>query len=155
MIEAPRVRRLPEDRVASLVVEHELREVGAAEDHRAGLAQHLSDARVLGRADVAPRGRAQRRGEARHVERLLHRHGEPVEGPAHLAARALLVGLARRRQCLVAEHRGEGADAAIDGVDALQVGLGRLLGADLAGSEQTGELGRGLRTEFGAHEAAR
>jgi hypothetical protein len=155
MIEAPRVHRLPEDRVAGLVEEHELRDVGAAEDHRAGLAEHPGDAGVLGRADVAPRGHAHRRGEARHVERLFHRHREPVERAAHLAAEALLVALPRRRQRLVAEHHREGADAAIDGVDALQVGLRHLLGADFAPREQTRELGRRLRTEFVGHEAAR
>jgi hypothetical protein len=59
-----------------------------------------------------------------------------VERAPRFAAAALVVGLSRGGEGLVAEDGRERADLAIDGVDAGKVSLGDLFGADLSGGEQ-------------------
>ena len=74
MLEAPRVGRLTKERVAALGIQTELREVGAAENDRARLAQQGDQRGVARGGNAAAAGDAERRALAFEVEIFLYRN---------------------------------------------------------------------------------
>ena len=135
----PRVRRLTEERVARLDVEHRLREVRAPEDDRARLAQRGDHRRVALGDPSAPRRDAERRRPAGDVEALLDRDRDAVERATRLAPRAARVGRLGLRLRLLPEDLRERVDAALDGVDAVEVRAEDLARGHFASREHRGE----------------
>ncbi len=145
MPERPWIRRLPEERIARLGIEHRLREVRASEKDRARLVQQRHQ-RCIALGDTsAPCRDAECRRLSRNVETLLDGNGHPVERAARFVASAPCVRRRRVGHGLVVKDSGKGVQAPVQRGDAIEVRAQDFLCRDFATSQhgcQPG--GRGL-----------
>lgn len=146
---APGVYGLAEEGVSGLVVEEELGDIGAAEDNGACLAEGVGDGAVFGGDGVFSSADAEGGGEPFDLEGFFEGDGHAVEGPADFAMSSFLVGAARGGEGFIAEDGGEGSNASIDGLDAVEVCSNDLFRGDVACGEECGELGCGSCCQVG------
>ena len=139
-LQVPRVVGGAVQDVVALEIHQPQRHVRLAEDDRPGRLQPLHRQRVLGGNVVLQQRRAERRRQARQVERLLARHRHAVQRPPHLAARQRRVGLPGALAGAVGVLDDDGIDARIELLNVLQVVIEKLQATDLPVADQLRQL---------------
>ncbi len=151
--EVPGIAGPPVDRVGRLPVREHGRHVGLAEEHRAGGPGAGGDRRVVLRDEGLPVRHPAGRVETGDVDRLLEGHRQPEQGRALPAAAGvlgpdrLLPGAGE----VAHDHRVQRAVVALDAAD---VELGQLRGADRAVTKRGQERGGGGERVDGGHGGA-
>ncbi len=151
-VQVPWVVRGPVGGVLGGGAHREFVEVRLAQDRHLGGAQALDDGGVVGAVPAFEDLRAGRGGLADRDDEVLDGDRDAREdvelfggGTAGGADRIHFGGDGER---LVGVDVEEGVDLAVDGGDAVQVGLGDLDGGDLAGGQLLGERGGGEADQF-------
>ena len=115
------------------------RRVGAADDHRTGLAQIGHHRAVLGGEVVLEGDHAVGGGAPLEVDVDLDRHRHAVQRAQRIATAACAIGGVGRGQRLVGQQVDDGVERRVDGLHALQAGLCGFAGGDGAAADGGGE----------------
>ena len=122
----PGISRQPMQRTRGVNAQRHVRQIGAGDRYRAGGAHSLDNRRVDRHHGLRQRRHAPRRGQAGHVDVLLHREGHPVQGANAVAGGHLAIRRDRRGAGSVLEHLHDRVQRRIDGIDPCQMRLHHL-----------------------------
>ena len=128
----PRIARKTVQRTHGMQTQRHVGQIGPSDRYRAGGAHALDHRRIGRRHSLGQRRHAPGGRKAGHVDILLHREWHAVQGPDLFTDGQLPVGQSCASARLLGQHSHHGVQRRVDGIDAGEVRIHHLSGAEVS-----------------------